>query len=547
VTGYLVQYWVGFAIALLASLLLTRLVRERARTSGWVDQLEERKIHRRPVPRVGGVAVFFATAIAFIGLAIFTKAVHPQLSVTLGVILLGAVAMHLLGLYDDIRGLRARYKLAGQVTVALLVAWLAVPLEQVAIPVLGVFELSPFAAVLLGAVWLVGITNAVNLVDGMDGLAGGLSIIAFAALAVIALLNGQPSTAMVALIIAGATAGFLRYNVPPASIFLGDSGSLFVGFLLASLSILAAQIHTGAVIVAIPVLVLALPIADTALTIGRRLLRAQSILTADRGHIHHRLLAQGRTTVEVTLTLFGFAAMAAAAAVVVTLDGARVLPALIAIAAAGVYLISRLEFDEFKELGRLVGRAARPVDVIARNVRLREAAARLQKARSMEDVGAVLTEAFEADGLPRAQLWVCPQPRASGGMAELALAADSSVLCWQYSRNGRPSARSWEITLPLLSPGNAQLGSLVLWETGSGIMPSTSHLQVIADYLRPELERKMEILGAAAAVQQAAAAHLVPCDSGEYPAPLDTDPARAVGPVVDPAPARRIAGIHPGN
>ncbi|HJP60908.1 MAG TPA: MraY family glycosyltransferase, partial [Gemmatimonadaceae bacterium] len=284
-------YSLVVVIALVLAVALTRIVRDLATRFSVLDPCNDRSIHTEPLPRVGGVALFAALAIA-LGIAAFA---FPSLWGALGrehyVLLAGAFAIHLLGLLDDLRPMRARYKLAGQLVIASGVYLAGLHIDAVLLPGGATLALPGYLAMAVTVVWLVGVTNAVNLIDGLDGLAAGTSVIALTALLSVSVIFNQAGAALLCCALGGATLGFLRYNFQPATIFLGDSGSLVLGFMLAGLGIIGAEKFAGSVALLIPLVALGLPVIDTGVAIFRRHLRRHPIFLADRGHIHHRLIA----------------------------------------------------------------------------------------------------------------------------------------------------------------------------------------------------------------------------------------------------------------
>ena len=301
----------GFIIALLISYLLTPLIQSRAQKLGVLDRPSKRKIHTTPVPRLGGVSIYasiFLTSLVFIA-----AYWHYKISVIGTFSLLGIFAggtiIFFLGLLDDIEPLPAMYKLCIQIMAASIAWYLGIRIVHVINPFyhadLGFFSLSVgdqyfhfgrMLSYLITLIWIIGITNAVNLVDGMDGLATGVSLISAVAIWSVAVdyRISQPGGALMAATLAGALLGFLRWNFNPARIFLGDSGAYLTGFVLACLSV-SCVIKKVALAVISPVLFLlfALPIVDTLFAIIRRTINKKSIFDPDKGHLHHRILAFG--------------------------------------------------------------------------------------------------------------------------------------------------------------------------------------------------------------------------------------------------------------
>ena len=288
-------YLVAFLCAVTVSTFLTLLVRNRALKYGWVDQAKtSRKIHEAPVPRLGGIAIvggFFAPLVA---LSLVDSAVgrtfYSNTDLVSGLFCCG-ISTAFLGLYDDFRGSGAKLKFAIQFAAAGALYSLGFRIEQIANPfgvplVLGVLSI-PFTLL-----WIVGIINAMNLIDGLDGLAGGVAFIAVATNFVLALARGEVLLCLVMAALGGAVLGFLVFNFNPASIFMGDAGSMFLGFVLATVSIKTSAKSGTVVAMLVPILALGLPIMDTLLAVIRRSLLGRAIFSSDREHIHHRLMSR---------------------------------------------------------------------------------------------------------------------------------------------------------------------------------------------------------------------------------------------------------------
>ncbi len=271
-------------------MLILPFVIDFSKKEGLVDEPNERKIHKIPISRLGGIAIWLSTMATFLFLVLLSY--YPYGSLLSG-ILLGGSLMFLLGLVDDIYNLPAKFKLVIQILIATLVYLLGVkidvsfslvktpvPLEYLSYPVT--------------VLWIVGISNAINFIDGVDGLAGSVITVNSITLAIIALAvaPGYPISALIACILAGSMLAFLTYNFNPARIFMGDSGSLFSGFLLAALSITGVM-KGAALAILLPFIVLAVPIIDITFASLRRILKGKSPFVADAEHIHHKLLKAG--------------------------------------------------------------------------------------------------------------------------------------------------------------------------------------------------------------------------------------------------------------
>jgi UDP-GlcNAc:undecaprenyl-phosphate GlcNAc-1-phosphate transferase len=297
----------GFLVALGVVLVLTPAVGEVARVLGVVDRPGVgRKIHRRAVPPLGGLALFlglFVPAIAFLDLS------GPYRG-----ILLGAAVATTVGMVDDFRGLVWWAKLAGQFAAAGVAVGFGVTIDRFTFPVIGIQDMPEALAVVLTLLWIVAVMNMVNFLDGLDGLAAGICGIAGGTFAVIALSLGKPEAAVLSAIVAGMCAGFLRHNFYPARIFMGDSGAMLLGFGLATVAIQGLLKTAATVALFFPLVVLAIPILDTSFVVAKRLKYGQSVVTADRWHLHHRFLDIGFSQRRAALTLYTWCGILAAAA-----------------------------------------------------------------------------------------------------------------------------------------------------------------------------------------------------------------------------------------
>ena len=296
----------GALVALAIVVLLTPAVGGMARLIGAVDAPGGRRLNRRPIPRLGGLALFlgiFVPSLAFLHLGRETRGV-----------LLGAAVAVTVGAIDDFRGLRWFEKLAGQLVAAAIPTGFGVWVDRFTFPFLGVHSLSGWIGVPLTVAWIVAIMNMVNFLDGLDGLASGVGAIAGATFAVIALSLSKPDAAILSAIVFGACVGFLRHNFYPARIFMGDSGALLLGFVLAAVSVQGLLKTAATVALFFPLLVLAVPIVDTTFVVARRLKHRESPFEGDQAHLHHRFLRRGFSERRATMTIWSWCASLAAAA-----------------------------------------------------------------------------------------------------------------------------------------------------------------------------------------------------------------------------------------
>ena len=277
-------------IAFLISLGVTPFVRKLAFKIGAVDVPKEaRKIHNKPMPRMGGFAIFIAFVL---GLVISKGAI----TTTERGIIIGATVIVIGGILDDVMDLKPKSKLAFQVLAAVILILHGIYINSITNPFSslsdGFININIFA-IPMTIIWVVGVTNALNLIDGLDGLAAGVGFIASVTIYMVAILAERNSVATLTAILAGSILGFLPYNFNPASIFMGDTGSQLLGFLLAAISMEGAVKSATTFVIVVPILALGLPIYDTLFAVIRRKVNGKSIMEADRGHLHHRLLDLG--------------------------------------------------------------------------------------------------------------------------------------------------------------------------------------------------------------------------------------------------------------
>ena len=300
----LVASAVAFVVALVSSLVATPLVRDAAERRDLLDEPGGRKIHARAVPRLGGAAMLLAF---FLAVAVGVAADSATGGGHLLAMLAGIGIVSAVGLVDDLRDLPPLVKLAGQLVAAIVTVVLGLSLSELAW-FGGTVQLG-WAGPIITVVWLVAVANAVNLIDGLDGLAGGVSLATLLAFATIALMREQAPVLLCALAAAGAVIAFLAHNRPPASIIMGDAGSMFLGMLLGTSSVALVAADPGRITPLLAIIALAVPLADMTWAVVRRLASRKSIFTADSNHIHHQLMARGLGQGQVTLLLVAASAV----------------------------------------------------------------------------------------------------------------------------------------------------------------------------------------------------------------------------------------------
>jgi len=311
---YLLIFLVSFA----TTLLLTPVVRTLALKIGAVDNPNKRKVHKHATARLGGIAIYcgFILAVIVVAVSSYFFNIHINYLATLGIVGSSTIIL-VVGFIDDIMGMGAWLKLLLQTLAAALAVSSGVAITYVSSPYNGPIEFGLFS-IPITIFWIVGLTNAVNLIDGLDGLASGITAIASVTLFFVAIRTHQIGTALLLLSLGGASAGFLRYNFNPASIFLGDSGSLFLGFVLACCSVVGVLKSTLVIALIIPILILGVPIFDTMSAIVRRVRARVAIFEADDRHIHHRLMKAGLSQREAVMAIYFVCILLSLSALVVT-------------------------------------------------------------------------------------------------------------------------------------------------------------------------------------------------------------------------------------
>ncbi|HEX4945297.1 MAG TPA: MraY family glycosyltransferase [Blastocatellia bacterium] len=344
----MLSFLLAFASAFLLTILLTPLAKWKA---AWLDAFdhpnEPRRVHQTPMPRLGGVAIFTAFALGWAVLVWF----DPSFFST-GILLLAATPIFLLGVVDDLRGVGERLKLIVPTGCAVLLftsGWRITSLSL--LPEIA-FSLPLWLDFVLTVLWVVGMTNAFNLIDGLDGLAVGIAALALAALLVCALLLGQQEAALLTVLLLGALLGFLPYNFYPAKIFLGDSGSLWIGFVIAALLLRGTANEAGLMALTAPT-ILGLPLLEAVVTLLRRWIAGHPLLPGDRGHFHHKLLELGCSQPQAVLRLYAVGLVFAASGVILLMAGTPLTIGMLLLLGLGiVWGVRALPYSEFRNRTR---------------------------------------------------------------------------------------------------------------------------------------------------------------------------------------------------
>jgi len=443
-------YFALFLIATIASLVATPLIRRLCQRYKLLDvPADGRRIHRTAIPRMGGLAIYLSCLAALSTLPFVDNLLTQTLSglkTEFLMLSIPATMVLLLGAYDDLRGANAVVKFVGLGLIATLFYAMGGRIDALSIPLFGSVQLPPLASFVITVVWLVGITNAFNLIDGLDGLASGAAL--FSSLVILGVSISQERTLMivVSLVLCGALAGFLRYNFNPASIFLGDSGALFTGFLLAALSVLGTQKATTAVAIVVPILAFGFPVVDTAMTMGRRLVSRKPVFEGDKEHIHHMLLARGWSQRRAALVLYGVCALFGLAALIFPATGSKLTGfMLFVISVAVIIAVGHLRYHEVDELRAGVKRTVADRRLrVANNIRVRRAALALSKASDLHEMFEATRHLLEFGEFTFANAQVGQPGR---------------QVLWSWSATGeemngdRRPATEWSFRLPLVKDG----------------------------------------------------------------------------------------------
>lgn len=301
------MFYLILLLCFIGTILLTPIVKKLAVAIGATDKPNKRKVHQGIMPRMGGLAIFISFVIGVILLPVEQKFTTA--------FLVGCTIIIITGMLDDMLELSAKLKLLGQLAAAVIViVWGGVQITFINLPFGGEIQFGIFS-IPLTIIWIVGVTNAINLIDGLDGLAAGVSSIALIVIGGMAFIMGDIYVAMIGAVLLVSTLGFLLYNFHPAKIFMGDTGALFLGYAIAVLSLLGYKNLTFISLI-VPVIILGVPISDTFFAIIRRLVNKQPLSAADKSHLHHCLLRIGFTHRQAVLAIYGIAALFGLAAVI---------------------------------------------------------------------------------------------------------------------------------------------------------------------------------------------------------------------------------------
>jgi UDP-GlcNAc:undecaprenyl-phosphate/decaprenyl-phosphate GlcNAc-1-phosphate transferase len=456
-----------FAFSLAFSFVVTRDVRDLATRRGWVSSPRDgRHIHQVPLPRLGGVAIFLSFSVSlgiWLGLTlIFPRLLEGFAPATLLRIYIPACLIFALGIYDDLRGAGPYLKFSVQAIAATLLY--AGGMRVLDLPLIFGFHFLPwFVGLPLTVLWVVAVTNAFNLIDGLDGLAAGSALFSTLVFFVVSLVDHSWLGSLMSVTLAGAILGFLRFNFNPATIFLGDSGSLFIGFILSALALAGFQKAPTFIAVAIPVVSFGLPILETLLSILRRLISGRPVFTADREHIHHKLLKMGFSHRQVVVVLYAVSAVFAMLSLFLLWPTGSTLGLVLAVVGTGIWLgVQHLNYVEFGELRRVAQRTIDQRQIVINNLSVRRAVEEFKVATSFNHLRSSLVAAFESNDFDAFELHLKPFPDDKVPTSDSSRPFHWSKFPHMAAISSQPS---WKLTLDLVTSSNQRRGSLIVYRT----------------------------------------------------------------------------------
>jgi UDP-GlcNAc:undecaprenyl-phosphate/decaprenyl-phosphate GlcNAc-1-phosphate transferase len=458
-TGYLLC----FMVSVLFSLLLTHRVQKVATARGWVHAPElVRHVHARPVPRLGGIAIFlsFVTVAGFTGLAPRFEGLVPVSLRTMLTVFIAALVIFLVGLYDDVRSVVPYWKFAAQTVAAVILYGGGIGIHRLDLISAG-HPLGHALGLGFTIVWVLLITNAFNLIDGLDGLAAGSALFSTAILFTTSLFVPHPTVTLLTCALGGVILGFLRFNFYPASIFLGDSGSLFIGFMLSALALMGSEKAPTMVAVAIPVVCFGFPILEVSLAVSRRFLSGKPLFRGDGDHIHHRLLKRGLSQQVAVTVLYGVTAVFALLSLALLHDATLIAFVLVLIGVGIGYGLHYLRYAEFSELRSVLRRTMEQKRTIVNNVEIRHAVESLDACVDLDRACDILQstlrsvgfDGFRLENLSFGSLTAHPHGQMNGP------ADEELKVCWGELEN---KEMMWEMKLDLCADPCHRLGRLCL-------------------------------------------------------------------------------------
>jgi UDP-GlcNAc:undecaprenyl-phosphate GlcNAc-1-phosphate transferase len=454
---------VVLVVAILSSAVLTYVVRDFATTHKWLSAPKlDRHVHTRPIARLGGVAIF----LTLWGLALVVwlvrhfaghEPVVPDLTFR---ILEPASLIFVFGLIDDFWSLRPSIKFAAQAWAAVLLYSQGIGISKLSL-LSGYPHLGKLVGLPLTILWVLWITNAFNLIDGLDGLAAGCALFSTLVLCVMAILFHNYGILLLTFALAGAISGFLYYNFNPASIFLGDCGSLLIGFLLSGIAIAGSQKAPTVVAVAIPIVALGLPILDAAVAVFRRFLSCDRLFDGDREHIHHKLIGRGIPHREAVLVLYGVSACFGLLSLFLLHPASTTAITFLLASGFGVVVgLHELRYHEFLELGRMASRAFNQRHVIANHIKIRRTLEVLRTPATLSQFYQLMQHCLQPAGFDGFCLYFSPElPLEAGRLTR----DPTPKFQFFWNRSLDPSETNWSLSMSLRKCDGGRLGAFTLY------------------------------------------------------------------------------------
>lgn len=451
-------------------MFLTWRVRELAYARGWAfPPASSRHVHKRPIPRLGGVAVFssFLVSVSAVLISLHVTGQPIPIDMRKLVCIVGpATLIFCVGLWDDIRSLSPRWKFSAQIVAGAMLYLGGLKIVHVRFG-FGGHQFNWVTGLLATVVWVVWITNAFNLIDGIDGLASGSALLSTVVLFLNSLITQDVLTMFITAAFAGGILGFLRFNFNPATIFLGDCGSLVIGFSLSALALAQTQKSSTLVAVCLPVVALGLPIMDTLLAVARRFISGKPLFAADREHIHHKLLEQGLNQRQVVVILYSVSAAFGLVALFMRYPGGRLTGAVLVVVGAIVVLgVQRLGYVEFFELRRVAQRTLEQREVIINNLALHRTRRELARVNGFEEICSTLQRGFSDNDFDGFELTV-----AGGlikGVAVRPMEPRGNDLVFAWAKRAILPGPYWQLRLDLMTGKEKMVGELSVYRSYAG-------------------------------------------------------------------------------
>ena len=447
------------------SVYLTWQIREIAVAHNWVEgPRSERHLHSSPKPRFGGLGIYLSFIFGVGFLLIVGRLTHLPTGLstsTIAKILLPASLLFAVGFYDDLHGMAAASKFAFQIFCASILFLFGFSVLNLHLMMgdIDIGVLINFAATLL---WVLAISNAFNLIDGLDGLASGAALFSMVTVFVVSFTSGNDRVSLMTMVLAAAILGFLKFNFSPASIFLGDCGSLFLGFMLSALAMAARPARTpGILAIIIPALAFGLPLVETMLSVIRRFLNGKPLFAADREHIHHKLLDMGISHRRVVVILYIVSAFCALMSLFL-IHPTGVMTGMVMLVVAGAFLagIQHLGYPELNELRRVAKRTVEQKKIIVNNLKIRRAAMLLREVKDFDELLKILQESLHSNEFDYFEVALGPKlgPKGKNLWIYSTRTMTTPTLSRKRVSPSYTNISAWSLTIDLATPGSGNLG-----------------------------------------------------------------------------------------